>query len=349
MDAQTGAGFSNTDNAGGTDYSVGNDDLLKQTTPGQISGNPTGSTSTILSARGGPITQRVNKYDDGGGVSGTIAGMPPGLSGGAQPTPPIYFNPATYAGAGAPVGKGITQTSAPTFGAGAIPSLPMARGGSVAFADGGDVDDMQTMQTMDIADARDDAGADAAPATPTSDKDPGWYVNPNDTAAATSTAAPTQDNAPADHSTPPPDPTTPQIKDDQGNPSRGLIGAISDGLHWLGDHLGIGGAQAAIAHNPQQQDQRQQFVTNNPNGATYITHQNVTELQDVADPQHQLQGAYRNIAGLEAGYKYALSKGDDATAGRLAASILHYSSVDFAEPIGASRQGAVQGRYARRG
>ena len=183
--------------------------------------------------------------------------MPPGL-GGQQAIPPIYYNPATYAGAGAPVGKGISQNSAPTFGAGAIPSLPMVQGGAVkAFADGGGVgdDDLAMMQNLDFDDARrDDAsGGSAAPATPTSDKDPGWYINPNDTSAQAA-PAPTSGNggAPTDH-TPPPDPMTPQIHDDAGNPSKGLIGAISDGLHWLGEHLGwLGvGRHAAVASNPR--------------------------------------------------------------------------------------------------
>jgi hypothetical protein len=226
------------------------------------------------------------------------------------------------------VGKGVTAASAPTFGAGAIPSLPMARGGAVALADGGDPDAsmMSDLQSADFEDARMDADQPAAPATPVTSADPNFYVNSN--AAPT---APTTPAAPLDHNAPPPDPTTPQIKDDQGNPSRGLIGAISDGLHWLGDHLGLASsAQAgtlppAIAHDPQTQDGRQKFVSNDPDGATYITHQNVEELKDYADPGHQLNDAYRNIAALEAGYKFALSRGDEATAGRLAASMLHYS------------------------
>jgi hypothetical protein len=299
--ATTGTG-SATDATGSTNYSVDPKDQTKQ----------------ILSRKGGPITHRVSRYDDGGGVSPSIAGAPPGATGGAGAIPPIYYNPATYAAAGAPIGKGVSANSAPTFGAGAIPSLPMARGGSVAFDDGGDVSGYDpTMQAMDLADARDDAATPAAPQGPMTSAEPGFYVMPDQAAT------------PADHNAPPPDPTTPQIKDDQGNPSRGLIGAISDGLHWLGDHLGlVGGAQAAqpaIAQNPQTQDGRQKFVGNHPDGATYMTHQNVEELKNIADPGGQLNDAYRNIAALEAGYKFALSKGDDATASRLAASMLHYS------------------------
>jgi Phage tail lysozyme len=329
VDQQTGAGFTNTNNTGGTNYSVGSDDLLKQNAAGNISG----AGDTILSAKGGAITPRV-RYDDGGGVNPAAAGALPGM-GGSTPPPPIYYNPATYSAAGAPVGKGISATSAATSGAGAIPSLPMARGGIVRFADGGGVgdDDLQAMNIMDMQDARDDqAGAQAAPETPTpvTDKDPGFYINPQQVAsnapASPSAATASPPATQTDH-LPPPDPTAPQIKDDAGNPSKGLIGAISDGLHWLGSHLGIGGAQAAVAPDPQTQTNRMQHATNDPQGATYMTPQNAEELKDIADPGHQLQDAYRNIAGLEQGYKWALSRGDDATAGRLAASMLHYSVI----------------------
>jgi hypothetical protein len=150
---------------------------------------------------------------------------------------------------------------------------------------------------------------------------------PGQSAAPT---APTTPSGPLDHNAPPPDPTTATIKDDQGNPSKGLIGAITDGLHWLGDHLGLSSsAQAgtlppAIAHDPQTQTNRQQFVGNHPDGDTYFTHENAEELKKYADPDGQLGDAYGNIAALEAGWKYAVSRGDTATAGRLAASILHY-------------------------
>lgn len=338
VDQQTGASFANTSNTGGTNYSVGSTDLLNQTTPGTISG----------SRKGGPITRRVARFDDGGGVSPSIAGMPPGLSTGgmqgAPPIPPIYFNPATYSAAGAPVGKGVSATSAPTYNAGAIPSLPMMKGGVVRFEDGGDVADtsMSDMQMgmydrmQDQQDEAEDKRTMAAqtPPTPMSDKDPGWYINPADVAgmgagATTGDASAAAPTTSIDNN-PPPDPTTPQIKDDAGNPSKGLIGAITAGLHWLGDHLGlIGGAQAhpAIATNPETQNNRQQFATYDPNSATYMSERNYTELNDLADPNHQLQDAYHHIAGLEQGYKWALSQGDDATAGRLAASMLHYSVI----------------------
>ena len=49
------------------------------------------------------------------------------------------------------------------------------------------------------------------------------------------------------------------------------------------------------------------------------------ELNDMADPNHQLQGEYRTIAGLEGGWRWATLQGDTQTAGRLSAAILHYS------------------------
>jgi hypothetical protein len=335
VDAQTGASFANTSNAGGTNYAVGANDLLNQTTPGQISGN-----QQILSRKGGPLPKRGSqRYADGGGVdqsgdvSASALGMPPGLGqGGAQAIPPYYYNPATYAGAGAPVGKGVTQTSVPVYKAGAIPTLPMVRGGVVGYDDGGGVDpgagDMAALQNLSYMDAQDEredaqnAPAAAAPAPVTQYNaagEPTTDVNPNEFLQPVSTG---RDSAP------PSDPTIPQVSDDQGNPSRGLIGAITSGLHWLGEHLGlVGGAQAhpAIATDPQTQDRRQKYATNDPSGETYFTHQNAEELKDLADPGHQLQGMYRQIAGLEQGWKWAMSRGDTATAGRLSAAFLHYS------------------------
>ena len=342
VDATTGAGFANTSSTGGTNYSVGTDDTLNQTTPGTISG----------SRKGGPITRKLPKrvtkryadggmVDESGDVSASALGMPPGLAqGGQQQIPPYYFNPATYSAAGAPVGKGVTQTSAPTFKAMAIPSLPMARGGVVGYDDGGEVDpsagDMANLQNMEFADAREEADhPDAQPAAPpttqydasgapTTDVDPGEFLHPADTGATGAQPTGGRDNSP------PPDPMTPQVSDDAGNPSKGLIGAITSGLHWLAEHLGVGGAQAAqpaIAGDPQTQTARQQFATHDPNGATYISKQSVEELNDIADPEHQLQGNYRNIAGLEAGWRWAMAHGDTQNAGRLSAALLHYSVV----------------------
>jgi Phage tail lysozyme/N-acetylmuramoyl-L-alanine amidase len=357
VDAQTGAGFANTSNAGGTNYSVGTDDTLQQNASGQISGTDQNNT-TILSRKGGSIpkvTRRVTGYDDGGGVGPSAAGMPPGL-GGQQSIPPIYFNPATYAGAGAPVGKGISQNNASTIAAGAIPSLPMARGGVVGFDDGGMVGmgdpDLQQFAMEDAQLDREDAqnaqNATPAPTTtynsagePTSDVDPNEFLQQPSAPAPTSGTPPTSGNA-ARANTPPPDPTTAEIHDGQGNPSKGLIAAIGDGLHWLGEHLGLtgGGPNPAIAANPQQQQQQQQFARNDPNGATYMSPANAAELDKINDPDGTLTNSYRAIARLEGGYKFAMANGDTQTAGRLAASILHYS-VMASQQLSAQAQKAL--------
>ena len=318
VDQQTGAGFTNTSNAGGTNYSVGDSGLLKTNDQNQIAG----------SRKGGPITRRVTtRYDDGGGVSPSAAGMPPGL-GGQSAIPPIYYNPATYSPAGAPVGKGVTQTNANTFNAGAIPSLPMARGGVVAFDDGGEVsidptpdlmEDRQTAQddqmTTALLDQRDATSAPTSAAQ-------GGYFSPADyqTPAYGPTSQPQKGGSPAGVL-----PMTPEISDGQGNPSKGLIGAISDGLHWLGSHLGIGGAQAApaIAGDPQTHGNRSNFAQgHNVGGWDQDQQQQVGKM---IDPSDSLNGAERQIAVMEGTYKYMLSQGDSAGAGKMAASILQYS------------------------
>ena len=350
VDQQTGAGFANTSNTGGTDYSVGTDDLLQQNSQGQISGSKQ-NTNTVLSRKGGPIhssgaaantrrsvgvTQRV-KFDDGGGVSPSAAGMPPGM-GGQQAIPPIYFNPATYAGAGAPVGKGITQNSATTFNAGAIPSLPMARGGVVGYDDGGGVGDLDTSLEDERGVASDDAmtnqllaqndQTDAASGA-------GGYFTPSDYTAPAA-PAPTSGSS-ASQGGPPSGVSqiTPEISDGQGNPSKGLIGAIGDGLHWLGDHLGlVGGAQAhpAIASHPDTQTNRANFASGqNVGGMDKATHD---DLANTIDPNNSLNGAERQIAVMEGTYRYMLSQGNATGAAKMAASILQYSvqtSQKFAE------------------
>jgi hypothetical protein len=311
--ATTGTG-SATDNTGSTNYST----------------DPKDNTTQILSRKGGPITRRVTRrYDDGGGVSPSIAGPPPGMGGGQQAIPPIYYNPATYSAAGAPVGKGVTAPSSVTYGAGAIPSLPMARGGVVGFDDGGDVsagdtspdyneerqtagDDQMTTALLDQRDA-------AANAPPTMAQD-GLYTPADYQPSAQGGST---QGGPSSSSV---SPITPEISDGQGNPSKGLIGAISSGLHWLGDHLGIGGAQAAqpaIASDPQTQDKRQGFARGqNVGDMDASTH---TEIANTIDPNHSLNDAERQIAVMEGTYRYMLSQGNSAGAGRMAASIMQYA------------------------
>ena len=253
IDAATGAGFANTSSTGGTNYSVGTNDALQTdaNNPNQISG------TQILSRKGGPITRRV-RYDDGGGVSPSALGPPPALAGGQQPVPPYYFNPATYAPAGAPVGKGVSMTSAPTYVGGAIPSMPMARGGVVRLADGGDVDPGEAGPMTGGADdepydyqgeaidrqIESDAAAPAKPDQFAAGKDFSGYVTPESIKASGGQDQSTQQGQTSDQPPPGAPPWMGQGKDDQGNPSKGFIAAISGGIHWLAEHLGLDGRRA---------------------------------------------------------------------------------------------------------
>jgi hypothetical protein len=347
VDATTGAGFTNTSSTGGTNYSVGTDDTL-QTQNNTISG----------SRKGGPITPRVTRrmrYDDGGGVSPSIAGMPPGLSsgGGQQQIPPIYFNPATYAGAGAPVGKGVSATSAPTYVAGAIPSLPMLKGGVVRFADGGGVDDadVQQMQMTDMMDSGGEDHSDDAlfysgqppGGAPAPVRQEGGLPDFTGYYGEDTGAQPTQGGGGGGggggasvQSGPPPGlpPNTAQIKDDDGNPSRGFIAALTGGLHWLGEHLGLGTpAQAgtlpgAIAQDPQTQTGRQNFVQGNlPDGTPKMDQNQREQIDDMADPTHELAPTFRHMAGMEFAYKTLVGQGRVEDANKMMASILHYDQL----------------------
>ena len=71
-----------------------------------------------------------------------------------------------------------------------------------------------------------------------------------------------------------------------------------------------------------------------------MTPENYEELNRLADPTGNLKEGYRNLAGLEAGYRWALAKGDDATASRLAASYLHYS-VNLSQNLSQKAQDAL--------
>ena len=289
------------------------------------------------------------RYDDGGGVSPSALGPPPALAGGQQPIPPYYYNPATYSPAGAPVGKGVSHSSAPTYIAGAIPSLPMARGGIVRFDDGGTVEPMDDMRDMDYSTQQDDAREqqvmaaamdDKAPAAPVlSDTPPPGgsegYYSPEDLQGQqpppAGGAAPAAPEHPSQ--TQPPTPVTPEVTDGQGNPSKGFIAALTSGLHWLAQGLGLaGGAQAApaIAASPQQQQSQQQFVQGNlPDGTPGMTKQQWNELGDQVDPTHSLQPYVRNVAAFEYAYKMLLYQGREPEAAKMAATMLHYSQQEF--------------------
>ena len=321
-----GVGEGDWANTGGTNYAVGSNNFQAQNTPVQIAGFRRGGIPANP-------TLRV-RYDDGGGVSPSALGPPPALAGGQNPIPPYYFNPATYAPAGAPVGKGVTMTSAPTYVAGAIPSLPMMKGGVVRYADGGDVDPGDSGPSMssvgddegydyqgdriDQQIASDEAGAAAKP----SDGGGGFsgYINPE----AITHEQPTQPQQPTPTSNQPPPGAPPwmgQGKDDQGNPSRGFIAALSGGIQWIAQHLGLaGGAQqnGAIAQDPNTQTNRHNYVTAGL-GMTSDQHKQMT------DKYAGLDEGMRNILALEEGWKFLQSQGRDQDANKFAASVVNYS------------------------
>src|SRR4029077_4408178 len=223
-----------------------------------------------------------------------------------------------------------TQNNAGTVSAGAIPSLPMARGGVVAFDDGGSVDTsdmvdpnegMQSAEddraTTALLDQRDaGSGGGAAPVS---------YFTPADVQAPASAPAPASG---AQAGGPPPDlsPMSPEVSDGQGNPSKGLIAAIGDGLHWLGEHFGlVGGAQAhpAIASDPQTpQNTADQDAGVNVGGMDHDAHKQIATM---IDPKGSLNDAERNIAVMEGSYRFLLTQGDTQNASKMAASILQYS------------------------
>jgi hypothetical protein len=105
VDQQTGAGFANTSNTGGTDYSVGTDDKLKTDTTGTTiygsDDNNKKNQNTILSAKGGPI----NRFANGGGIpsrptmryaaAGAVTGANPAYEGILQGT---YAGPVSGGG-----------------------------------------------------------------------------------------------------------------------------------------------------------------------------------------------------------------------------------------------------------
>lgn len=102
----------------------------------------------------GAATPTTNLLDDGGGVSASPFGMPPGLGGQGQQIPPVYFNPQVYAAAGAPINRGPSQSTIPTFAGMAVPTYAARKGGAIPprpfvkplprvkrYAGGGGVDD----------------------------------------------------------------------------------------------------------------------------------------------------------------------------------------------------------------
>jgi hypothetical protein len=257
--------------------------------------------------------------------------MLPGL-GGAQPIPPIYYNNATFAPAGAGIGKGVTVNSAPTFVAGAIPTLPMRKGGVVRYADGGAVSD-EEMQSA-ATDVGDDYGEGAAGST---EQQYAMDYRPNAdvVAGGRSGAEPSPGGgmdvggaAPPTQQGPPPGAPawTPQVNDGLGNPSRGLIGAIAGGLHYIGSMTGLGGQQGALAADPGVQTARQNFATGRQlNGQPLMTKDEY--LHDVpeaigADGLHE---GLKHLASMEAIHKFYQYRGEAEKADQMSAMMMQVS------------------------
>ena len=315
----------NTPNTGASDIGA-TDTSKKPTTAGDASMN----TGAYAGFRRGGVTRRVNRYDDGGGVSPAPAGMLPGLGGG-QSIPPIYYNPATYAGAGAPVGKGVTNTSAPTYVAGAIPTLPVAKGGIVRYADGGGVGD------EDMVDASGDVGDDdyaqaggmgsqyAMNADPVASARSG--VEPS--AAGYISSPPEQAQQQQQQPGPPPGAPawTPQVNDGQGNPSRGLIGAIAGGLHFLGGGTGLGGSQqGALASDPGVQTARQNFASGRQlDGQPLPTKDEYMHDIPEAIGADGLHEGLKHLASMEAIHNFYLYRGETEKADQMTAAMMQVS------------------------
>lgn len=406
------------------------DDLIPPPEMG-IPMDPSGSMDAMAARRGGPVQRywkggAVRRYQGGGDVQdpgGSAMGMPPALAGAQQQVPPIYFNPATYAPAGAPVGKGISAMSAPTMTSGAIPTLPMWRGGVVkGYADGGDIggdipdtsfEDMRLMdedgggapRTSAVDEVMkgigyDDAGTAAparpgapapapAPATvpapapaqpiatqadmspipsetrPLSDAEtnrpiqlasaggfhmpslsrglpsprmgggirmPGIGLGGGTPKSKMPGVFDTEDpNHPShpDHPANNPDlpPHTPQIADEDGNPSNGLVKAVSMGLHYFGQLLGIvPGDKGAIAADPNVQATRRGFASGQGGpGIIPISDSDDKKMDEVFDPHQMLTNNLRNIAKLEGVVDKLMETGDMEGASKVAASIMYRS------------------------
>ena len=354
---------SNKNFTGATDYNINSAGQLAAT-----NANPTGAVSSSLlkgvyMETGGPVSE-IGAYDYGG----SIAGMPPGLPQ-QQTIPPVYYNPQTYAASGAPVGRGVSVSSLPTYAAASVPTF--ASGGMVeaeGLDDGGqaglDPDPGQQAmyetamygpgaqdygQEQDQSEAQPEQvalstfphpvhtgipmprattprvtmphmpmmrmpmGRGAAPKP-----QPEHFGNPNENMAPT-TQAPVGEAPMALPQGAPP--SAPQIEDGYGNPSHGLIDAITDGLHTLGQALGLGGQQNAIPQDTTVSANQQAFTR----GEGAMSQNDMNQVYKLFDPADSLNQAMRNMAGMEGVHNQLLLDGNYEKAGQYAASMLMYA------------------------
>jgi hypothetical protein len=308
-------------------------------------------------------------FDDGGTVSGSVAGMPPGI-GGQAPIPPIYYNPATYAAAGAPVGRGVSATSAPSYVAAPVPTF--ARGGVVGLDAGGDPSqgmydpammsaptDDQTQQTdyqsaqgavpaipnevafntsvqpfhrpiemgrgpMGFPHAGGGGGAARMPRAPMPRSSGRGAIPQGEVGNPTEGL---EEVTPQSNSSigggPPPGapPWAPQVMDENGNWSHGLMGAVISGLHTLAQATGLTGPQGALQTDPMVQYERSNMVS----GKSSMSDENMQKIYQRVDPGKSMDTVMRNLAGLEAVYNELHLQGEDDKAGQVAAAMLNYS------------------------
>ena len=325
-------------------------------TPTTTNATPTfGSGANTANANAIQAATNYTQYDDGGevGMQGpSTLGPPPGLSGGGQSVPPIYFNPGTYSQAGAPVGKGVTQNSLPAI----YPAAPVPtykRGGAVMrYDDGGDVggpeeDDTAPVPASDTTGpAPNEADMPSPVAQPVSfsgaGRTPTYARMPTVTApgprmprASGGGGGATRGRAPqATGSSMNPDETdpsgwydkpegmpaaAPMIQDHQGNPSPGVTGALAAGMHFIGQFMELGPWSQGVP-SPQAQQERQAFAS----GQGAPSDAQVKKVMDTADPNHELGEMQRFMGALEMLYKYDILQGNPEQAQRDAASMLMY-------------------------
>jgi hypothetical protein len=296
-------------------------------------------------------------FQEGGDVSPSVLGPPPGLSGamggGPQQIPPYYYNPQTYPPAAAPVGKGVSMTSAPTVMK-AAPVPTFHRGGSLfRYEDAGPVDPTidssdQPIQTASVGSDFGDTGGPQTGLPPQAAVQDAAFKMNIPTVGGMGMRGPSMRRPPM--SAHPPRQTgrqepdldvdetkhhdwmdnkpqnvpieAPMIQDQNGNPSKGVTDALATGIHLLGGLLGLGPNSGGIPTDPTVQENRRDFTQ----GVGTPSHEQMDTIQDRVDPMHALGEAQRFMAGLEAVYKYdMLVLGDSEQAQKDAAVMLMYA------------------------
>lgn len=304
---------------------------------------------------GTSATPTTSLLDDGGGVSASPMGMPPGLSG-QSPTPPIYYNPAVYSGAGAPINRGVSQNSVPSFAAMAVPTYH--RGGGIPprvqhYAAGGGVDDPegdqveQDMQYMDMSSpsAAPQAAPQDMPAPDAQDVSNFGASYPTGgvprmgiggggmprmsmgSGAPRAGGRNVLENIGSDIDLAEDSPTygQPLPKSDQGpidqngDASPSLLGALAGAIQHIFGQTQPG---QRVPDNSQTADARRQFVS----GEGGESPEDVAELHQAIDPSHAMDNGMRNLSGLYAVYNHHLMNNDIAGANQAASAMLIYSS-----------------------